>query len=754
MTIIKRADLGRPLTWDELDDNFQQVDDLTAAASAAVSSASASATAAASSATASATSATDAANSAANAAEAIVSAVKSTVTFTTGGTLNSNLDRISDGTYLYYWTGAYPVTVPAGSTVAGTGGIAAGFWAVDNDQILRNDLIDTAGAGLSGYDITNTYSASTVGDKLNLLLSPWDYGAVADGTVHSLSEYYGDLAAAQVVYPFVTSLTQSIDYAAIQKCVNEMVTRGAAGMTFGGRGQFAVNEIVKINKAASVNAANKVIDFSGAEILSFGGNIILNDTSFTGWTLANGVTLSGSTLVFAGTTSAEATASITLTGLTIGKTYAMSLTTESYTSTGYLRMRIDGVAKSNASEYGPGVRYAQFTATATSHVLSLVDDTYTTTPVACTISEVDVRECFYPIWAYQSGSSLTHGSLIMRNLRIVNSNSAGFGGIRAEDLNHSVWEGIVGVDGFYGPAMHMLNMTIWSENNTISKLKVANCREAIRFNRVTNGATTSGLNSFARTHINQIIISGCRYAAVFGVATAVYDSVIGNVSGNITSNFRAIFSVHGDQSNTYAQSIRVESNSAPATSGIFEYGRNDLRRLAVGSVGSYAAVARLATGSLSAGTVSNENELTDKDFRPGVPKFNVITFLESSGQLGTSLTYSAGTYMWSEILLNCTPGTVYGLGTSKGLNIGHGIVDIDAALRLADGSTYQGTKFSTKLLKGTVATSDASKVVGFTYTHAVNSETLAATWPASGVPSLTLTASVNRSIQVFAKWTQ
>lgn len=145
MTIIKRADLGRPLTWDELDDNFQQVDDLSAAASAAVSSASASATAAATSATASATSATDAANSAANAAAAIVSAVKSTITFTTGGTLNSNLDRISDGTYLYYWTGAYPVTIPADSTVEDTGGIGVGFWAPDTGLILQELLSSTSG---------------------------------------------------------------------------------------------------------------------------------------------------------------------------------------------------------------------------------------------------------------------------------------------------------------------------------------------------------------------------------------------------------------------------------------------------------------------------------------------------------------------------------------------------------------------------------------------------------------------------------
>lgn len=79
MTIIKRADLGRPLTWDELDDNFQQVDNLTAAASAAVSSASAAATSAAGSAVAAANSATAAAGSAADAANFVPNAVQSTL---------------------------------------------------------------------------------------------------------------------------------------------------------------------------------------------------------------------------------------------------------------------------------------------------------------------------------------------------------------------------------------------------------------------------------------------------------------------------------------------------------------------------------------------------------------------------------------------------------------------------------------------------------------------------------------------------
>lgn len=198
MTIIKRADLGRPLTWDELDDNFQQVDDLTAAASAAVSSATASATAAATSATASATSALAAANSAANAATAIVSAVKSTVTFTTGGTLNTNLDRISDGTYLYYWTGTYPVTVPAGSTVAGTGGIAVGFWAVDNDQLLRQDLASSE-EGMGGDLVA--YKSRTVSQRLSDKVTLTDYpGAVEGRDNDSTAAFVAAYATGRFVY--------------------------------------------------------------------------------------------------------------------------------------------------------------------------------------------------------------------------------------------------------------------------------------------------------------------------------------------------------------------------------------------------------------------------------------------------------------------------------------------------------------------------------------------------------------------------
>lgn len=620
------------------------------------------------------------------------------------------------------------------------------FVLMDGDT-LRQELSSSEGAGDIGINITNSYPPYTVGRKLSLLLSPWDFGAIADGVLRPLSQFYSTLSAAQAVYPFVTSLTQSIDYAATQKCVNEMITRGAARMTMGGRGIFCINETVQINKTGSVGRANKYIDFSGAEILSFGGAVILNDTSFSGWTLQNGVSLSDSKLVFAGTTAAQAKATITLTGLTVGKKYAVSLVTEDYTSSGYLRIRLDGTALSPSSEAGPGVRYAEFTATTTSHVIGLWDDTYSTVPTICAVKEFDVREAFYPIRPYQTGSSITHGSLIINNLRIVNNNTAAFGGIRCEDLNHAKFTGVTGIDGFYGPAVHMMNMTIWSENNTIKYLKSASNREAIRFNRA------GGQNSFARTHIDRIIMSENRYAFVCAAGCAVYDSVIGVISGNLTSNFRAIFSLHGDQTDTIAEGVRVESNGAPASAGIFEYGRNDLRRLFLGNVGAYTGVKLVADGSFSAGTISNENELSNRDFRPAVPRFNTMMFLEKSGAIGTGATYTAGTYMWSEMLLNCTPGTPYQIGISKGLNLNNGVVEIDASLRKADGSGYQGTKYTTKMLKGEVYSTNAQKVVVYENSHVISSESLSASWGTNSAPALTLTASENRAIQIFVRWT-
>lgn len=97
-----------------------------------------------------------------------------------------------------------------------------GTWATDapklqavGDAALRAALATSSGAEMVGY------RDGTVADYLGETASVKARGAIGDGTYHPLSERFGtSLAAAQAEYPFVTSLTQSIDWAACQKALN------------------------------------------------------------------------------------------------------------------------------------------------------------------------------------------------------------------------------------------------------------------------------------------------------------------------------------------------------------------------------------------------------------------------------------------------------------------------------------------------------------------------------------------------------
>lgn len=87
-------------------------------------------------------------------------------------------------------------------------------------------------------------------------LSPMDYGALADGTLHPLSELYGSLPAAQADFPFVTSLTQSRDFAALQQCLN--VAAGAGGANVGGNvylpaGTYYLDTPISIHQTWGLN---------------------------------------------------------------------------------------------------------------------------------------------------------------------------------------------------------------------------------------------------------------------------------------------------------------------------------------------------------------------------------------------------------------------------------------------------------------------------------------------------------------------
>lgn len=111
--------------------------------------------------------------------------VKKAFTFAVGGTLRSMADRISDGTHLYYWTGSYPVIVDAGSTVDTLGGLGIGYWSVDGDARLRNELASvgtalTSGAtrvmASNGLNLQNIFDSRTTVSVLEFIpLNLWQY---------------------------------------------------------------------------------------------------------------------------------------------------------------------------------------------------------------------------------------------------------------------------------------------------------------------------------------------------------------------------------------------------------------------------------------------------------------------------------------------------------------------------------------------------------------------------------------------------
>ncbi|WP_350437082.1 tail fiber/spike domain-containing protein [Pseudocitrobacter faecalis] len=123
-------------------------------------------------------------------------------------------DEVS-GEY-YRWDGPLPKHVDAGSTPASSGGVGVGVgaWVGIGDASLRAYLATVAGAASIGLQPGGNLQQAIT------WVTPEQFGAIGDGTVHPLSERYATLAAAQAVYPFVTSLTQTIDWAACQAAEN------------------------------------------------------------------------------------------------------------------------------------------------------------------------------------------------------------------------------------------------------------------------------------------------------------------------------------------------------------------------------------------------------------------------------------------------------------------------------------------------------------------------------------------------------
>ncbi|HBV2907675.1 phage tailspike protein [Citrobacter freundii] len=140
----------------------------------------------------------------------------------------------------------------------------------DPDQFKQQLASGADGLGDALVAVKQPYTGSVVRtqhDKNADFISAKDFGATGDGTLHPLSETFSTLSAAQMVYPFVTALTQSLDYAGIQSAIN------TGKNVFIPRGTYFVNSTIKMTKSATVyGESNDIINRSGS-FISVVGNI-------------------------------------------------------------------------------------------------------------------------------------------------------------------------------------------------------------------------------------------------------------------------------------------------------------------------------------------------------------------------------------------------------------------------------------------------------------------------------------------------
>ncbi len=137
-------------------------------------------------------------------------------TFQDGATLtlpNQILKDETDGEY-YRWDGPLPKIVSPNSTPDSAGGIGVDRWLSIGDSVLRSELI-SPGEPLVDPTRVGVYPSGNLNQTL-YYVTPEQFGAIGDGTLHQLSEKYSTLTEAISVYPLVTSLSQSIDWAAMQ----------------------------------------------------------------------------------------------------------------------------------------------------------------------------------------------------------------------------------------------------------------------------------------------------------------------------------------------------------------------------------------------------------------------------------------------------------------------------------------------------------------------------------------------------------
>lgn len=108
-------------------------------------------------------------------------------TFIAGATLGSPREEILHGNYRLVWTGAFPKTVPAGSTPETTGGVGPGLWAYTSDAVIRRDLSSRAGTSLVNDEDNDPIQTTIMRAKygINYVTPQMGFSSIQEAATHA-----------------------------------------------------------------------------------------------------------------------------------------------------------------------------------------------------------------------------------------------------------------------------------------------------------------------------------------------------------------------------------------------------------------------------------------------------------------------------------------------------------------------------------------------------------------------------------------
>lgn len=142
---------------------------------------------------------------------------------------------------------------------------------------LRSDLASSdVGKGAALVRLENGRNLQqTTKDQINVK----NYGAINDGSYHPLSDVFSSISDAQEIYPFITSLSQSIDWAAMNKAMQDNPGRDVYSP-----GIAVYSDSLLVPDFSRIVMPGKMYDFEGKNaILAYGtgikNNIIADCTS-------------------------------------------------------------------------------------------------------------------------------------------------------------------------------------------------------------------------------------------------------------------------------------------------------------------------------------------------------------------------------------------------------------------------------------------------------------------------------------------